>query len=338
MSNLSSFHKATDALYKKSLRSLFSIYSILDIHSDEPNIKLFLKLFDSLIKPILLYGSEVWGLEIMKSNNLISKFTNKFYRTLLGVQGNCSTVGTHIELGRHPIDVNIHVSMIKYWFRLVTLPKTRLVSHCYWSLLDKNDPWFNHVKSIINCTGQSYLWKNQKLLSTVDPKQISIFQSLISKTLQDQFIQYASAKMDSEPKLYLFKNSKTLLQPSQYLLKIKDWKRRSLLAKFRLGTTELELEKGRKTGVPREQRFCRLCNTNNVENEVHFLLECPSLNHARLNPMNKIITLNPALSKLPNSEKLNYLYFNENIPRKELDLASELLASLQSARDTLRKS
>ena len=133
MSNTGSFHKATDALYNKSLRALFSLYSAISIHSDEPNSKLYLKLFDSLIKPILLYGCEVWGPQITKTNNIISKFVNKFYKTVLGVPRYTSTTGIHIELGRFSIDVNVHASMLKYWANLITLPTSRLVSNCYWS-------------------------------------------------------------------------------------------------------------------------------------------------------------------------------------------------------------
>ena len=69
----------------------------------------------------------------------LDKFVNKFYRTLLGVPNTTSTVGTHFELGRIPIKLNIFKSMLKYWIRLVTLPNTRLVAHCYWSLLAKTD-------------------------------------------------------------------------------------------------------------------------------------------------------------------------------------------------------
>jgi hypothetical protein len=36
----------------------------------------------------------------------------------------------------------------------------------------------------------------------------------------------------------------------------------------------LEIEVGRWTGIPAEERICQLCNSGNVENEMHFLLDC----------------------------------------------------------------
>ena len=134
MSNTGSFHTATDALYNKSIRAIFSLYSALYVRSDQTNTKLYFKLFDSLIKPILLYGCEIWGSHISQPNNAISKFVNKFYRILLGVPSYTSTIGVHVELGRFPIETNVYSSMLKYWTRLITIPKSKLVSHCYWSL------------------------------------------------------------------------------------------------------------------------------------------------------------------------------------------------------------
>ena len=62
------------------------------------------------------------------------------------------------------IDINVHSAMLKYWIRLLTLPKSRLVSHCYWSLQnnpDRTDPWLRSIKNLIFSTGQCQIWNNQ---------------------------------------------------------------------------------------------------------------------------------------------------------------------------------
>ena len=64
MTNTGNFTKATDILYKKALKALFSIYASIDIRADLNNVPLFIKLFDSLVKPVLLYGVEIWGSHI----------------------------------------------------------------------------------------------------------------------------------------------------------------------------------------------------------------------------------------------------------------------------------
>ena len=50
------------------------------------------------------------------------------------------------------------------------------------------------------------------------------------------------------------------------------------LAKFRVGSHDLEIERGRYAKVPANERFCKLCltlNENRIEDEYHVLLKCP---------------------------------------------------------------
>ena len=102
ISNTGSFLGATNSLYKKGLRALYSIYSTLDVRSDVANVRLFLNLFDSLVQPVLLYGCEIWGSHCLNTNNRVITFVNKFYKTLLGVKQRCSNAGVLCELGRFP--------------------------------------------------------------------------------------------------------------------------------------------------------------------------------------------------------------------------------------------
>ena len=339
MTNTGSFHKATDALYNKSLRALFSLYSVLNTRSDATNTKLYLKLFDSLIKPILLYGCEVWGTHISQPNNKILKFINKFYRILLGVPSYTSTVGVHIELGRFPIDINVHSSMLKYWTRLITLPKSKLVSHCYWSLQNNpniEDPWLDTVKKIIFSSGQYHIWNNQTYFHEMDFKFVHKQQAFICQNLKDQFLQHAPTKMENESKLVHFKKAKlpeNTLCVSKYLTIIKNRNARSLLSKLRLGVLPLEIEKGRRQGVARDDRMCKSCNTNKTDDEIHFLFECPSLTNYRTKHLISLTRILPTLRYLDSSQKLTFLYFNEQIPYKPLEIATSMLVELANARN-----
>ena len=49
---------------------------------------------------------------------------------------------------------------------------------------------------------------------------------------------------------------------------------RSALAKLRLGILPINVELGRHTGIPRDERYCIFCK-DNVEDEVHVMLYCP---------------------------------------------------------------
>ena len=59
-----------------------------------------------------------------------------------------------------------------------------------------------------------------------------------------------------------------------------DYRKRKNITRFRLSAHDLEIEKGRYTGVKAHQRFCKLCSSE-VEDEIHFLLKCSALDTTR---------------------------------------------------------
>ena len=94
-------------LCNKGLKAVFSLKSkILDL--DFSDMKLKLKLFDSLIRPIISYASEIWLSDFtqkeLKSENLpFEKIHNRFCKYLLGVHKKYSNFTSRCELGRLPI-------------------------------------------------------------------------------------------------------------------------------------------------------------------------------------------------------------------------------------------
>jgi hypothetical protein len=74
-------------------------------------IDLQLKLFDTLILPILTYGCEVWDYENTKQ---LEKPHLQFCRNILGVRTATPNFVTYGELGRTPID---------FWNRLISSEK-----------------------------------------------------------------------------------------------------------------------------------------------------------------------------------------------------------------------
>ena len=48
------------------------------------------------------------------------------------------------------------------------------------------------------------------------------------------------------------------------------------LVKLRISSHKLRIETGRYDNIPRDERLCSLRNYNRIEDETHFLLDCPS--------------------------------------------------------------
>ena len=71
-----------------------------------------MNLFDKMITPILLYGSEIWGYEY---SHVIEQVQLEYCKKILGVRGNtinCAALG---ECGRRPLAVHYMSKCVKYW-------------------------------------------------------------------------------------------------------------------------------------------------------------------------------------------------------------------------------
>ncbi len=78
----------------------------------------------------------------------------------------------------------------------------------------------------------------------------------------------------SNKKLVWYRRVKTDLKFEDFLKN--EWVRgRRLVSKLRSGVLQLAVETGRWEGVERLQRVCRVCERNVVEDERHFIEDCP---------------------------------------------------------------
>ncbi|CAB4026551.1 Hypothetical predicted protein [Paramuricea clavata] len=72
----------------------------------------------------------------------------------------------------------------------------------------------------------------------------------------------------------------------EYLSLIDNPTIRRTFSQYRVSNHKLQTERGRYENVSREQRFCKLCNNGEVENEYHLALSCPKYEELRNNSNN----------------------------------------------------
>ena len=86
-----------------------------------------LYLFDTLIKPIILYCSDFWGVlrilkndpsELLRRDSIVELVQMKFLKQLLGVQTQTSNIGVLLETGRVPLMAYALKNCIKNWNRI----------------------------------------------------------------------------------------------------------------------------------------------------------------------------------------------------------------------------
>ena len=76
------------------------------------SVDLQLELFDKMIKPILLYGSEVWGYSNCKS---IERIHLKFLKSIFNIKPSTTNVMLYVEFDVYPIEIDINVKIISFW-------------------------------------------------------------------------------------------------------------------------------------------------------------------------------------------------------------------------------
>ena len=80
---------------------------------------------------------------------------------------------------------------------------------------------------------------------------------------------------------------------------------RSLLSQTRSWTLPIRIESGRFRNEPLEYRLCVLCETNDVEDEIHFILLCSKYTGCRQTLLSNI--QNDSFHTLSDLEKLKFL-------------------------------
>ncbi len=88
----------------------------------------------------------------------------------------------------------------------------------------------------------------------------------------------------SRVRAYLGLNSSAQYGYKEYLSRVDNAQLRRSLARFRCANHKLQIELGRQIKpmkVPVQQRYCKLCNLDAVEDEDHFLLVCPTYQNVR---------------------------------------------------------
>ena len=100
------------------------------------------------------------------------------------------------------------------------------------------------------------------------------FLSALVQRLKVQYLKSWYAELADSSKLCLYKDYTLYYEHETYLNCLNIRKFKHTLSKLRSRCHNLEIEVGRYHGLPRHDRLCRLCK-DEVENEIHFMLQCP---------------------------------------------------------------
>ena len=183
--------------------------------------------------------------------------------------------GLYGELGRFPLVIYRKISMIRCWIKLLKSSDTFIPKKMYEIL--KNDiennrtynglNWAFQIKNILDSLGLSNIWIHQT--------GIDIPFNLIKQRIIDTYKQSWYSTINNSKRLQMYARYKHDFESENYLDFITEKKYKIALTQFRLSSHDLAVERGRYENLIRNERICKLCNSNCVENEYHVLLACP---------------------------------------------------------------
>ena len=70
--------------------------------------------FNSLVKPILLFLSEIWDHDSKQDSGEIEKIFSRYCKHILEVHRNTTNLPIYGELGVYPLNIDINTKMILY--------------------------------------------------------------------------------------------------------------------------------------------------------------------------------------------------------------------------------
>ena len=174
---------------------------------------------------------------------------------------------------------------IKYFTRFPSLNKERLLYEAYADAIrihsTGEQSFVTYVIDILNNLGLSVIWKEQLSQEGGCPHQHT--HKEILTRLTDIFSQNAFDHIQNtnSGKLKFLRSMKHTYNCETYL-KIDNFENRRALTKLRTSNHRLAIETGRWTKTERENRLCKQCTQNEIEDENHFLFKCQKYSDERL--------------------------------------------------------
>ena len=271
-----------------------------------------LNLFDTLITPILNYGSEIMGFTVSQT---MERVHLQFCKKILGVKKTTQNDFIYGELGRISFHCRHLFNIVKFWMKILCSNENKYVSRVYKLLKSdfENNPnivnWCSKLKQLLCSLGFYDVWLQQSV------GDIDMFLAILKQRLKDNFVQNWHERLHNSSRA-LFYRTIANFEFQSYLDIFNANKLCQAMVRLRVSSHRLQIEAGRwsrPTRTPVNERKCLICNV--LEDEYHFILECSMYTELRKQFIHK------KYWKHPNMVKFIELLNNENdTNRKKLGI------------------
>ena len=286
-------------LKEKASRAIIaaSIYIRQAVKGQLP-VNLYLKVFDTQIRPILEYASEIWCQDIPIEE--LEQVQLKYLKTILGVSQSTPTAAVLGETDRFPLHMRYQDKMMKLWSRLNMLPAIDFLSKIYRELTNLSrqghNTWVGRVDNAIS---------KYTVNLPCHTNAINIFVNTVREMRYSQFISQWKTDLQENrkwPKLDTYKMIKHDYRVEPHILYVRNKRYQRALTRLRVSSHKLNIEAGRhvRPYIPSQQKVCLHCTTGELDDEFHFLLICHFHSEGRYSMLQEIgnyLALQPRMDK-----------------------------------------
>ena len=179
--------------------------------------------------------------------------------------------------------------MMRYFYKLNMISHDRIL----WKIFHYdhshalNGTWSKEIKNILNMND---------VYDSLEGWTMRSLTEAVNQQLRLNYDVIWVSDITNTSKLETYGTFKHIIETEKYVLcNFLTRYQRRMIAMCRAGTLPLEIEKGRWRGIPRDDRKCKSCSMNVVDDLKHFMITCPALHTRRNTLMNDISrTLNVA--------------------------------------------
>ena len=151
--------------------------------------------------------------------------------------------------------------------------RSRIVWSVYRAARGDKRAWAYYTRQIMIELGLEQEWETGQI------GDLRKWRKKVRDRLQDREWRQWRKGMIGKVTLVRYRRIKTRLKRESFLKRSRTGVRR--LVRLRAGVERLQIVRGRFRGVRREERFCLVCRSGEVEDEEHFIDRCKKLDDER---------------------------------------------------------
>jgi hypothetical protein len=284
-------------------------------------------LWMSLVRSIIEYGCEIWG---NTSSTHLEKIQLDMGKRILRCGSRMSEEVVRGEMGWERQKARSDEMRLRYWAKIIRMEDDRIVKRIYRESRNRMEKeevekrenenikmtktWCMYTRNLMRKLKLETEWNLEQV------KEEEEWNEIVRERIHEREEKKWRKNCLLKPKLRTYVQLKTKLRTEPFLTV---YHRSGIpeLVKLRGGSNRLRIEQGRYRKETVEQRICEVCDSKEVENEEHFMLNCHAYRDLREKMWQEIekITGRDRASYESDIERLNALIGDKYQPEENSD-------------------